>query len=212
MGWLVPAFVDHRFVYAMVAWDVLLLLAWAADLSSLPRPGKIRIRRTWLAPLSLSVTSQAKVAASNGSQVNFAHSRSGCAATVAANRASTTGSDRTPGRRNGGRVFPAATKARETLPLPQFIFVTRAGFASRSAGPWLIWRRNLPFIPNLEEAKRHALYLVRSRQVALEKRFSRVRGAGRAFESLREYQDGDDFGDICWSATRAPRQARDPTL
>jgi uncharacterized protein (DUF58 family) len=45
------------------------------------------------------------------------------------------------------------------------------------------------------------LYLVRSRQVALEKRFSRIRGAGRAFESLREYQDGDDFADICWSAT-----------
>jgi uncharacterized protein (DUF58 family) len=55
--------------------------------------------------------------------------------------------------------------------------------------------------PDLHEARRHALYLMRSRQVELEKRFSRIRGAGHAFESLREYREGDDFGDICWTAT-----------
>jgi len=61
--------------------------------------------------------------------------------------------------------------------------------------------QELTIYPNLHEAKRHAVYLIRNRQLALEKRFSRIRGAGRAFESLREYQDGDDFGDICWTAT-----------
>lgn len=61
--------------------------------------------------------------------------------------------------------------------------------------------QELTIYPNLHEAKRQAVYLVRSRQIALEKRFSSIRGAGRAFESLREYQDGDDFGDICWTAT-----------
>jgi uncharacterized protein (DUF58 family) len=61
--------------------------------------------------------------------------------------------------------------------------------------------QELTIYPNLHEAKRHAVYLIRSRQIAQEKRFSRIRGAGRAFESLREYQDGDDFGDICWTAT-----------
>jgi uncharacterized protein (DUF58 family) len=55
--------------------------------------------------------------------------------------------------------------------------------------------------PNLDEAKRHAIYLVRSRQIALEKRYTRLRGAGRSFESLREHQDGDEFRDICWTAT-----------
>src|SRR5262249_12785969 len=60
--------------------------------------------------------------------------------------------------------------------------------------------------PNLEAAKRHSVYLVRSRQVDLEKRSARVRGAGRAFESLREYRQGDEFRDICWTATA--RRAR----
>jgi uncharacterized protein (DUF58 family) len=55
--------------------------------------------------------------------------------------------------------------------------------------------------PNIDEAKRHSIYLVRSRQIELEKRYSRLRGTGRSFESLREYQDGDEFRDICWTAT-----------
>jgi len=55
--------------------------------------------------------------------------------------------------------------------------------------------------PNLEEAKRHSIFLIRSRQIELEKRYTRLRGAGRAFESLREYRDGDDFRDICWTAS-----------
>jgi uncharacterized protein (DUF58 family) len=55
--------------------------------------------------------------------------------------------------------------------------------------------------PNLDEAKRHSAYLIRSRQIELEKRFTRLRGAGRAFESLREYREGDEFRDICWTAS-----------
>jgi uncharacterized protein (DUF58 family) len=55
--------------------------------------------------------------------------------------------------------------------------------------------------PDLEDAKRHSMYLLRSRQIALEKRHTRVRGIGREFESLREYQDGDEYRDICWTAS-----------
>ena len=54
--------------------------------------------------------------------------------------------------------------------------------------------------PNLDEAKRHSIYLLRSRQIAMEKRHARVRGIGREFESLREYQQGDEYRDICWTA------------
>ena len=60
--------------------------------------------------------------------------------------------------------------------------------------------------PDLDDAKRHSMYLLRSRQIALEKRHTRVRGIGREFESLREYQDGDEYRDICWTASA--RRAR----
>ena len=35
----------------------------------------------------------------------------------------------------------------------------------------------------------------------MEKRHSRIRGAGREFESLREYRDGDELRDVCWTAS-----------
>ena len=55
--------------------------------------------------------------------------------------------------------------------------------------------------PNLDEAQRMRIYLIRSRQIELEKRLKRQRGHGREFESLREYRAGDEFRDISWSAT-----------
>jgi len=54
--------------------------------------------------------------------------------------------------------------------------------------------------PNLEDAKRHSFFLLRSRQIAVEKRRARMRGIGREFESLREYRQGDEYRDICWTA------------
>ncbi len=53
----------------------------------------------------------------------------------------------------------------------------------------------------MEEAQNMRIYLIRSRQIELEKRLKRQRGHGREFESLRDYRDGDEFRDICWSAT-----------
>jgi uncharacterized protein (DUF58 family) len=60
--------------------------------------------------------------------------------------------------------------------------------------------------PNLQEAKQLSLYLIRSRQIELEKRLQHRPERGREFESLREYRDGDEPRDICWTATA--RQAR----
>src|SRR5262249_13198640 len=65
--WLVPAFADKRFAYGMLGWDMLVLLAWAVDLSSLPKPRAILIRRTWLGPPALAVRSQVKITVLNES-------------------------------------------------------------------------------------------------------------------------------------------------
>jgi uncharacterized protein (DUF58 family) len=55
--------------------------------------------------------------------------------------------------------------------------------------------------PNLEEARQQSIHLIRSRQIELQQRQARARGMGREFESLREYRQGDDFRNICWSAS-----------
>jgi uncharacterized protein (DUF58 family) len=200
MVWLAPAFVNHRFVYAMVLWDILVFLAWAADLSLLPKPRDIVIRRSWFAPLSLSVRSQVKVTAINSSTLSLhIHLLDAPPPWL-----------RTPPAALELFVPPGGEAAAEysiqprkrgiaVAPCIYLRYESRFRIAQRWATADL--KQELTVYPNLFEAKRQAMYLVRSRQIALEKRFSRIRGAGRAFESLREYQDGDDFGDICWTAT-----------
>ena len=46
-------------------------------------------------------------------------------------------------------------------------------------------------LPDLAQARNYALYLIRSRQVEMEKRRKRQRGQGREFETLREYRPGE---------------------
>jgi uncharacterized protein (DUF58 family) len=49
------------------------------------------------------------------------------------------------------------------------------------------------------------MYLVRSRQIAIERRRAKRAGGGREFDRMREYQPGDDLRDVSWmvSARRA---------
>jgi uncharacterized protein (DUF58 family) len=54
--------------------------------------------------------------------------------------------------------------------------------------------------PWLKSSQQEALFM-RSRQIQLQNRMIRQRGHGREFESLREFQVGDERRDICWTAT-----------
>jgi uncharacterized protein (DUF58 family) len=78
------------------------------------------------------------------------------------------------------------------------------GFAERWASVAL--PQTVRVYPDIAAAQRHALALIRARQIVMEKRRSRVHGLGRDFESLREFQQGDELRDICWTATA--RRAR----
>ena len=55
--------------------------------------------------------------------------------------------------------------------------------------------------PALRRGEEQQIFLARSRQIDLELRRARQRGLGRDFESLREYREGDDLRDLCWTAT-----------
>jgi uncharacterized protein (DUF58 family) len=55
--------------------------------------------------------------------------------------------------------------------------------------------------PALRTTEDQQIFLARSRQIDLQLRQARQRGLGRDFESLREYREGDDLRDICWTAT-----------
>jgi uncharacterized protein (DUF58 family) len=44
-------------------------------------------------------------------------------------------------------------------------------------------------------------YLLRARQIEMQKRKLRLRGLGREFDSLRDYQQGDELRNVSWTAT-----------
>jgi uncharacterized protein (DUF58 family) len=55
--------------------------------------------------------------------------------------------------------------------------------------------------PALRTGEEQQIFLARSRQIELQLRRTQLRGLGRDFESLRDYREGDDLRDICWTAT-----------
>jgi hypothetical protein len=63
--WWAPAFVDVRFVWAMLAWDGVILALWLVDLERSPLASRLRVRRTWLAAPALSVRSTVEIAITN---------------------------------------------------------------------------------------------------------------------------------------------------
>lgn len=203
--WLAPAFLDLRFVYALFLWDLLVVLAWLADLATLPRPDQISIKRTWRSPAALSLQAEVAIAIENLSGKNI----------------TTKVVDAVPSQlREQPPSLTVRVPPKGEAALSYFVRPIQRGDAVlgdcyvRYQGRLRIaekWARapleqKVRIYPNLDEARRHSLHLLRSRQLAVEKRRTQVRGIGREFESLREYQLGDEYRDICWTA--AARRAK----
>jgi uncharacterized protein (DUF58 family) len=203
--WLGPAFVDSRFVYAMLAWDGLVVLAWLADLVQLPKPEQLLVRRTWRAPAALSIASEVELNLKNSSArsifatitdtvpLQLREEPPGLILRVGAKGEEAASYRIRPMQRGDAKLGDAYVRYQGVLRIAERWVRAPLGQTVR-------------IYPNLEEAKRHSIYLLRSRQTALEKRRARIRGIGREFESLREYQPGDEYRDICWTA--AARRAK----
>jgi len=199
MLWIVPAFVDLRFVYALVAWDCLVVLFWFADLAQLPNPSQLTVRRTWRSAAALSIPSDIDLTLINSSDktmratmvdtvpVQLRHEPPTLSVKAAARTEATATYRICPVRRGDVKLGDCYVRYQSAL---------------RIAERWV--RASLPqtvrIYPNLEDAKRHSIFLLRSRQIAVERRRSQMRGIGREFESLREYRQEDEYRDICWTA------------
>jgi uncharacterized protein (DUF58 family) len=197
--WLAPAFIDLRFVYALFAWDALVVLAWLADLGQLPNPSQLAVRRTWRSPIALSIPSDIDL-----SLINFS-GKTVCAAIIDSVPVQLRNEPPTLAVKAGARSEAMATygispaergdaKLGDCYVRYQSVLHIAERWVRAPVG------QTVRVYPNLEEAKRYSIYLLRSRQIAMEKRHSRVRGIGREFESLREYQQGDEYRDMCWTA------------
>ena len=198
--WLGPAFFDPRFVYAMLAWDAFVVLVWLVDLVQMPCPAQLSVQRTWRAPAALSVDSEVDLVLQNASRRSV-HVRLIDTVPVQLRSEPPSLSIRAGARSEGIATYRIRPAQRGDAKLGECYVRYQSVF--RIAERWVRapLDQTVRIYPDLDEAKRHSMYLVRSRQIALEKRHTRMRGIGREFESLREYQDGDEYRDICWTAS-----------
>src|SRR2546422_11351701 len=73
--WLGPGWIEPRFLFAMVLWDVLALGVWAWDLLRLPRPAQLELRRIWNAPAALGSPSRIEIELINAARVSISRRR-----------------------------------------------------------------------------------------------------------------------------------------
>ena len=198
--WLVPIFINRRFAYAMLLWDLLVLLAWAADLVSLPKPGLLQVQRIWHTPLSLATESQVEISVLSKAKTTLHVELRDDVHSELNDRPGQTKFMVSPGRQGSGTYTIKPRKRGEaTVGQVYLQYQTPIRLAERWAAADL--KQKVVVYPDLREARRQAMFLMQSCQIDLEKRLSRSRGAGHSFESLREYREGDDFSDICWTAS-----------
>jgi uncharacterized protein (DUF58 family) len=198
--WLVPAWWFSRFIYAMLLWDLLFFAVWTWDLLRLPAPDQLEMRRVWSLRPTLAVPSYVKIAVRNFGRVSV-HARIVDETPAALQLTPAEVELDVPAGASAESQYPILPSQRGDANLNR-IFV-RYQSAQRIAERWAVANapQTVTVFPNLDEAKQHTLYLIRSRQVELEKRRRRQRGQGREFDSLREYREGDELRDISWTAT-----------
>ena len=198
--WVVPAAWSPRLIAGMFIWDGVVLLLWIQDLLRLPKPGELELQRAWQSPPSLGVRSKVSIAMRNfGRRPVFVRV-----------------TDETPrALRREPPVVDLALPPGNSVSADYDILPAQRGdhllgklfvryqSALRLAERWAVAETSasVRVLPNLEQAKAQTLYLIRTRQVAMERRRRRLRGLGREFESLRDYRVGDEFRNISWTAT-----------
>lgn len=197
---LAPGFWEPRLSYAMLVWDGLVVLAALLDGLRLPQASQLSATRSWSNAPALDSETEIELTVENQSRtiVNCELEDDLPAALVAEPAVhSLTAFPRVPARlryrvepRERGDCETGWLYLRYRSPLS---LAERWGKAPLS--------QTVRVYPALRTSEEQQIFLARSRQIDLQLRQTRQRGLGRDFESLREYREGDDLRDICWTAT-----------
>jgi uncharacterized protein (DUF58 family) len=198
--WLIPGFWDDRLSYAMLGWDALVLLAALLDGMRLPRPAQLNAARSWNNAPALDSQTEIELKLENQGRVILScrvedDLPSGLTPQIETQQL--TAFPRVPATVRY-RIEPQERGDCQARSL-YIAYRSPLGLAERWAHAPL--EQAVRVYPALRTGEEQKLFLARSRQIDLQLRQVRQRGLGRDFESLREYREGDDLRDICWTAT-----------
>jgi uncharacterized protein (DUF58 family) len=198
--WLIAGFRFGRLAYVMLAWDAVVLLAALVDGLRLPRPGQLIAGRSWSNAPALDSQTEIELTVENQSRMIVE-----CRLV----------DDLPP-------ALVAQPATHRLMAFPRVPASLRYRVEPQERGDWetgwlyVRYRSSLGLIerwarapltqavrvyPALRTGEEQQIFLARSRQIDLQLRRAAQRGLGRDFESLREYREGDDLRDICWTAT-----------
>jgi len=202
-GFLIPGLWDQRLSYAMLAWDLLVLIAAVLDGARLPRANKLAAMRSWSNAPSLDSQTEIELTIENQGSViiqcrlidDLPSALRDAVAQQEMIRVSSF--PRVPASVRY-RIEP---QERGDCTTGQLYIRYRSplGLAERWAKAPL--QQTVRVYPALRTGEEQQIFLARSRQIDLQLRQTRQRGLGRDFESLRDYRPGDDMRDICWTAS-----------
>ena len=193
-------FVAHGFGWALLVWNIFVAALFVIDAKRLPLPAQLTIERTFARTLDQLQPTRVTLTLTTESS-----HRLRCEVTddvprtlsllpviremkVGPKQATEINYDVIPANR-GDSIFPQTYLKYEGL--------------WRVAQAWATFdtQQEVRVYPMMKEAGQQQALLLRSRQIELQRRMMRQRGHGREFESLRDFQAGDEQRDICWTAT-----------
>ena len=198
--WLVPGIWDWRLAFAMPAWDALVLLFALIDGLRLPAPAQLTATRSWSNAPALDSETEIELSIENHGKIIVECRLIDDLPTALVEEPETlrlTAFPRVPARLRY-RVEPKERGDWET----GWLYVryrSGLGLAERWAKAPLT--QTVRVYPALRTGEEQQIFLARSKQIDLQLRRAQQRGLGRDFESLRDYREGDDLRDICWTAT-----------
>jgi uncharacterized protein (DUF58 family) len=197
---LVPGFWDARLAYSMLAWDALVLLFAILDGLRLPAPADLIAARSWSNAPALDSQTEIELTIENhGKLIVDCRLTDDLPPALVAQPATLrlTAFPRVPASLRY-RVEP---QERGDWPTGWLYLRYRSGLGLAERWARAPLTQNVRIYPALRTGEEQQIFLARSRQIDLQLRQTRLRGLGRDFESLREYREGDDLRDICWTAT-----------
>jgi uncharacterized protein (DUF58 family) len=215
----IPAFFHPKQIYFMVGWDVLLAVLVAADIAMLPRPEVLTVTREFLDSPQLGEATRVELRVLSRADrvldvrmVDDLHEALVGAPVEqrveAFPRESVASATTLYPRERGdfalGKVYLRYRGAfrmvdRWAVAEPVVASATHVSEA-RHGAPGSAQR--LRVYPAHEDSRENTeFYLLRARQIEMQKRKLRLRGVGRDFESLRDYQQGDELRNVSWTGT-----------
>lgn len=199
--WSIPAFFHPHRIWLMIVWDGLIALFVIIDVASLPSPKRIEVTRRFLNSPALGERTvvEYEVVQESNKIVTILVTDDLHPALIPKPRPVTVVAyprdqvrailECFPGRRGDLRLGKIYLRYRTALRLVERWAVCDA-------------EQEIRVFPASEQSGDNAaFYLMRARQIELQKRRLRLRGIGREFESLRDYQRGDELRNISWTAT-----------